>query len=30
LLRGKYSGLRLGLPLEGFKRYPRVLLFWSG
>jgi hypothetical protein len=23
LLRGKHSGLRLGLPLEGFSRYPR-------
>jgi hypothetical protein len=24
LLRGKHSGLRLGLSLEGFNRYPRV------
>jgi hypothetical protein len=30
LLRGKHSGLRLGLSLEGFSRYSRVLLFWLG
>jgi hypothetical protein len=30
LLRGKHSGLRLGLSLEGFSKYSRVLLFWLG
>ena len=30
VLRGKHSGLRLGLPLKGFSRYSRVLLGWLG
>jgi hypothetical protein len=30
LLRGKHSGLRLGLPLKGSSRYSRGLLGWLG
>ena len=30
LLRGKHSGLRLGLPFKGSIGYSRVLLFWLG